>query len=101
MGQGLLTILDYASWKPRRKLYNSSFKRRYSLFRSVIMLTFYYGFSSLKDLLPMFNECVDTFLEGLRPHADGKTEVSMKEAFHEVALDVISKVLYIVTSELE
>eukprot|EP00731_Ephydatia_muelleri_P028730 Em0020g374a len=77
MGQGLLTILDYASWKPRRKLYNSSFKR-----------------SSLKDLLPMFNECVDTFLEGLRPHADGKTEVSMKEAFHEVALDVISKVAF-------
>ena len=40
----------------------------------------------------MFNECVDAFLEGLRPHADGKTEVSMKEAFHEAALDVISKV---------
>ena len=40
----------------------------------------------------MFNECVDTFLERLRPHADGKTEVSMKEAFHEATLDAISKV---------
>ena len=46
----------------------------------------------MKDLLPVFNECVDAFLERLRPHADGKTEVSMKEAFHEAALDVISKV---------
>ena len=48
--------------------------------------------SSLKDYLPVFNECVDAFLERLRPHADGKTEVSMKEAFHEATLDVISKV---------
>ena len=48
--------------------------------------------SSLKDYLPIFNECVDTFLERLRPHADGKTEVSMKEAFHKATLDVISKV---------
>ena len=40
----------------------------------------------------MFNECVDAFLVGLRRYADGKTEVSMKEAFHEAALDVISKV---------
>ena len=48
--------------------------------------------SSLKDYLPVFNECVDTFLERLRPHADGKTEVSMKEAFHKATLDAISKV---------
>ena len=41
----------------------------------------------------MFNECVNTFLERLKPLADGKTEVSMKEAFHDVSLDVISKVL--------
>ena len=31
-------------------------------------------------------------MEKLRPLADGKTEVDMKEAFHEAALDVISKV---------
>ena len=49
--------------------------------------------SSLKDLIPKFNECVDTFVEKLRPLADGKTEVPMKEAFHEAALDVISKVI--------
>ena len=40
----------------------------------------------------MFNECVNAFLDGLRPRADGKTVVDMMEAFHEVALDVISKV---------
>eukprot|EP00731_Ephydatia_muelleri_P028769 Em0020g413a len=77
VGQGLFSILDYKSWKPRRKLYDSSFKR-----------------SSLKDLLVKFNECGDAFLERLKPHADGKTEVSMKEAFHETALDVISKLLH-------
>ncbi|KAL5473718.1 hypothetical protein EMCRGX_G028252 [Ephydatia muelleri] len=77
LGQGLFTILDYKSWKPRRKLYDPSFKR-----------------SSLKDLLVKFNECGDTFLERLRPHADGKTEVSMKEAFHEATLDVISKAAF-------
>eukprot|EP00731_Ephydatia_muelleri_P028736 Em0020g380a len=77
MANGLVTILDYETWKPRRKLYDPSFKR-----------------TSLKDYLPVFNECVDTFLERLRPHADGKTEVSMKEAFHEATLDVISKVAF-------
>ena len=55
----------------------------------------FFHYSSLKDFLPMFNEGVNTFLEKLRPLADGKTEVPMKEAFHEVALDVISKVRYI------
>ena len=48
--------------------------------------------SSLKDHLPLFNECVNTFIEKLRPLADGKTDVPMKEMFHETALDVISKV---------
>ena len=48
--------------------------------------------SSLKDLLPKFNKCADTFLEKLRPYAGGKREAPMKEAFHEAALDVISKV---------
>lgn len=48
--------------------------------------------SSLKDLLPSFNECVDTFLDGLRSRADGKRDVNMMEAFHEVVLDVVSKV---------
>ncbi|KAL5473724.1 hypothetical protein EMCRGX_G028258 [Ephydatia muelleri] len=77
LGQDLVTILDYETWIPRRKLYDPSFKR-----------------TSLKDYLPVFNECIDTFLERLRPHSDGKTEVSMKEAFHEATLDVISKVAF-------
>ena len=29
MGHGLVTIPDYETWKPQRKLYESSFKRRY------------------------------------------------------------------------
>lgn len=28
LGRGLLTIPDYKSWKPRRSLYDSTFKRR-------------------------------------------------------------------------
>ncbi|KAL5473735.1 hypothetical protein EMCRGX_G028269 [Ephydatia muelleri] len=47
----------------------------------------------MKDLLVKFNECGDAFLERLRSLADGKTEVSMKEALHETTLDVISKVI--------
>eukprot|EP00731_Ephydatia_muelleri_P020161 Em0012g986a len=77
MGRGLVTTPDYDTWKPRRKLYDPSFKR-----------------SSLKELLPKFNECADMFLERLRPYAGGKREVPMKEAFHEVTLDVISKVAF-------
>ena len=42
--------------------------------------------SSLKDHLPLFNECVYTFIEKLRPLGDGKTEVPMKEMFHDTAL---------------
>ncbi|KAL5489556.1 hypothetical protein EMCRGX_G018662 [Ephydatia muelleri] len=77
MGRSLITTPDYDTWKPRRKLYDPSFKR-----------------SSLKELLPKFNECADMFLERLRPYAGGKREVPMKEAFHEVTLDVISKVAF-------
>ena len=48
--------------------------------------------SSLKELVPQFNECVTTFLDNLRLHADGMTEVLMKEAFHNLTLSFISKV---------
>ena len=84
MGQGLFSIIDY---KPRTKLYDSSFKRKCSIWNRT-----YFFNSSLKDLLVKFNECGDAFLERLRPLADGKTEVSMNEALHETTLDVISKV---------
>ena len=30
MGRGLVTILDYKTWKPKRSLYDPSFRRRYS-----------------------------------------------------------------------
>jgi len=45
-------------------------------------------------LVPSFNECADKFIERLRPLADGKTTVPMKEHLAEVTLDVISKVTY-------
>ena len=98
MGNGLLTVLDYATWKPRRKLYNPSFKRRCSILKETGQCTcndtsfFTCTYSSLKELLPNFNESVNTFLDGLRPLADGKTQVPMKEAFHDLTLSVISKV---------
>ena len=31
MGNGILTIPDYDSWKPRRQLYDPAFKKRYML----------------------------------------------------------------------
>ena len=51
-------------------------------------------YSYLKSLVPSFNECADKFIQGLRPLADGKTTVPMKEHLAEVTLDVISKVGY-------
>ena len=48
--------------------------------------------SYLRGLVPSFNECVDMFLERLRPLADGKTEVPMKEEFASLTLNIISKV---------
>ena len=42
--------------------------------------------------MPSFNEGADKFIEGLRPLADGKTTVPMKEHLAEVTQDVISKV---------
>jgi len=50
--------------------------------------------SYLKSLVPSFNECADKLIERLRPLADGKTTVPMKEHLAEVTLDVISKVGY-------
>ena len=49
--------------------------------------------SYLKSLTPMFGECVDMFLDKLKPLADGRTQVPMKKHIHNAALDVISKVL--------
>ena len=42
----------------------------------------------------MFNECCDTFLDGLRPLADGKREVDIMKAIHEVAFNIISKIMW-------
>jgi len=50
--------------------------------------------SYLKSLVPSFNECADKLIERLRPLADGKTTVPMKDHLAEVTLDVISKVHY-------
>ena len=47
----------------------------------------------LKTLIPSFNECVDIFIGKLQENADGKQQVSMKEAFSELTLDVVGKVM--------
>ena len=58
-----------------------------------------YYISYLKGLIPSFNECVDQFLERLRPLADGKTQVPMKDEFATLTLSIISKVcMYIIDS---
>ena len=49
-------------------------------------------YSYLKSLVPSFNECADKFIERLRPLADGKTIVPMKEHLAQVTEDAISKV---------
>eukprot|EP00731_Ephydatia_muelleri_P008176 Em0004g514a len=77
LGKGLFTIRDYETWKPRRKMYDPAFNRGY-----------------LKSLTPMFGECVDKFLDKLKPLADGRTQVPMKKHIHNAALDVISKVAF-------
>ena len=75
LGSGLFTIPDYDTWKPRRRLYDSAFKKSY-----------------LEGILPAFNDSVDLFIEKLRPSADGVTPVLMKQHLSEVTMDVISKV---------
>ncbi|XP_064405692.1 cholesterol 24-hydroxylase-like [Halichondria panicea] len=77
LGNGLVAIFDYDTWKPRRKIYDQPFNKNY-----------------LKSLLPSFNECTDKLLEGIRPLADGKTTVPMKQHLSEVTLNVISKVAF-------
>ena len=47
----------------------------------------------MKSLIPMFGEFVDTFLNQLRPLADGKTKVPMIQHFSIATVDVISKVI--------
>ena len=51
------------------------------------------NYSTLKEMVPSFNECVDQFLEKLRSMADGKSKVPMKEHISDLTNDVISKVI--------
>ncbi len=48
--------------------------------------------SFLRGLVPAFNDCVDSFLEELKPQANGKTPVAMKLEFKRLTINVISKV---------
>ena len=48
--------------------------------------------SHLRGLVPSFNSCVDVMINKLKPLADGKTEVPMKDILSNTTLDVISKV---------
>ncbi len=56
------------------------------------MLQDFIAYSYLKSLLPSFNKCVDVLLDNIRPLADGKTDVPMKQHLAECTLYVISKV---------
>ena len=49
--------------------------------------------STLREMIPSFNTCVDQLLETLRPLADGETPVPMKDHISDLTMDVISKVL--------
>ena len=48
--------------------------------------------SYLRNLVPLFNVCVDQFVEKLRGVANGKTEVPMRTQFSAVTLHIIGKV---------
>ena len=48
--------------------------------------------SYLKSLVPLFNECVDHYVEKLRGVANGKTEVPMVMQFSAITLQIIGKV---------
>eukprot|EP00731_Ephydatia_muelleri_P008733 Em0004g1071a len=61
LGNGLVVIEDYETWRPRRKLYDPAFNKSY-----------------LKGLCPKFNSCVELFLDKLAPHA---TEVAFASDF--------------------
>ncbi len=94
MGRGIFSIPDYDVWKPRRRMYDSAFKKRYFNLHTVTLLILLYFplHSYLEGILPAFNGCIDLFLEKLAPFTDGVTPVPMKEHLSEVTLDVISKV---------
>ncbi|KAL5463995.1 hypothetical protein EMCRGX_G032950 [Ephydatia muelleri] len=77
VGNGLFSIPDYKTWKPRRKLYDPAFNRGY-----------------LKSLVPKFCASADLFLDKLQCLADGKTQVPLKIHIHQATLDVISKVAF-------
>ena len=56
--------------------------------------------SYLRSLVPAFNECVDWFLERLKPLADGKTQVPMGEEFANLTLNIISRVCIAVSAQI-
>ena len=97
MGNGLLTIPDYDTWKPRRQIYDPAFKKRQDLRLFLCSTNFFIVYifslySYLKTLLEPFNEIANRFIDNLDPLADGRTDVPMKIKFGEFTLEVISKV---------
>ena len=109
LGCGLVTLLDYETWKPRRSLYDPAFTKRYTPTLRIHAIKFSevsHDFpcinnSYLKGLIPSFNKCVDQFLEKLKPLADGKTQVPMVEEFATLTLDIICKVCVIMCTNSE
>lgn len=77
LGKSLGTVVDYATWLPKRRIFDPCFKHNY-----------------LKKLIPAFNESADTFVQKLQALADGSTTVPLDEYLGEVSQDVISKVTF-------
>ena len=108
LGKGLLTLVDYETWKPRRQLYDPSFRKRlllqvtnyYTIGKCAINRLILMFCSYLKTLLTPFNEMADRFLEQIKPLADGATLVPMKRHFGELTMDAISKVGHVIGNPL-
>ena len=99
MGRGLVSVLDYNTWKPRRQLYDPAFKKRFIYLQMTYIRSYddsnnniFFLISNLKTLLDPFNELASRFIEELRPKANGVETVPMKIKFGEFTLNVISKV---------
>lgn len=77
MGKGLVSEIDNSVWERHRKVLNPAFHRKY-----------------LMELMSVFNDSADRLTDYLTSKADGKTEVSLMDAFERVTLDVIAKAAF-------
>ena len=90
-GNSLFTIENYEEWKERRRVFDSSFARkfRYKNYNKVFFNVLY--FSYLQSLVPSFNEVTKCVLiDDIEKLADGVTVVDMNKKFAFITLQIIS-----------